>query len=41
MKEEQLPEEYPRLPLMTVLLEEGRIRPEQVRVVPEDIQKEV
>ncbi|MCI8537442.1 MAG: hypothetical protein HFF18_02110 [Oscillospiraceae bacterium] len=41
LKEEQLPEEYPRLPLMTVLLEEGRIRPDQVRVVPEDLQKNV
>lgn len=35
LKEETLPEDYPRLPLMAVLLEEGRIRPEQVQVVLE------
>ena len=36
LKEDRLPEEYPRLPLMTVLREEGRISPEQVRVVLEN-----
>ncbi len=33
LKDESLPGDYPKLPLMTVLLEEGRIRPEEVKVV--------
>ena len=33
LKDAVLPEDYPRLPLMTVLLEEGRIQPEEVKIV--------